>query len=581
MKHKNWLIFIITVVALTLVAACGQAAAPETITVVETVIVEKEVEKVVEGETITVVETVIVEQEVEVEKEVVVTATPEPVDTGPTPVPADATPQEGGILQVANGFNLRGCDMHRRGSSTTHQQVCGATVADTLITLENKVDLAPMLAESWEISDDGTVYTFNIRQGVNFHDGTPLNAEAVKINFERIMDPDLGAVFFPIFSNIESIETPDEFTVVITLGAPDINFLNSLIAYGTAIYSPDALENGDIDVEPVGTGPFKIVSFAPDHQVFERNDDYWNGAPYLEGVDVKVVPDPISRVFELEAGTSDVIMWVPETEIARIIEQGFNMQSEPGQNHTGIVLNTANPPLDDIRVRQAILHALDPSALMEPVWVGRAVVAQTGIPEASWAFNSDAPTYDYDPDKAAALLEEAGWVVGDQGGIREKDGELLELYFPVGSDLPRPSVALIVQDQLRKVGIKTDVSVIETFSFYDQVYNCDHDITYWSNSFLTLDPAEFYQDFHSAQTRNAWCYSDPEMDELLVTGQALTDVEERTEIYSRVQEKILEDAFVGWVAHYESPTTALQPYVQGWRYPLYRIFKLDKVWLAK
>lgn len=578
MKRTKALVFVLAITALALLAAQCTAVAPETVTVVETVVVEKEVVKEVEGETVTVVETVVVEKEVEV----VVTPTPEPEEGAEAEAAAeeDMTPKEGGILRLANGFNLRGCDMHRRGSSTTHQHVCGATVADTLLTLENKSDFAPMLAESWEISDDSRTYTFNIRQGVNFHDGTPLNAEAVKINFERIMDPDVGANFFPIFKNIESIETPDEFTVVVTLSKPDINFLNSLIAYSSAIYSPDALANGDIDNVPVGTGPFKIVSFEPDHQVFERNDEYWNGKPYLEGVDVKVVPDPISRVFELEAGTVDGIIWVPETEISRIIEQGFNMQSEPGQNHTGITLNAANPPLDDVRVRQAILHAINPEAMMEPVWVGRATVAKTGIPEAAWAFNEDAPTYEYDPEKAKQLLDEAGWVVGDRG-IREKDGQLLELYFPVGSDLPRPQVALIAQDQLRQVGIKADVSVIETFSFYDQVYNCEHDITYWSNSYLTLDPAEFYQDFHSDQTRTAWCYSDEEMDELLETGAALTDREERAEIYNQVQEKILDEAFVGWVAHYESPTVALQPYVKGWYYPVYRIFKLDKVWLAK
>lgn len=577
MKRMSVLSVTILTALLLLAAQCGPAPTPETITVVETVVVEKVVEKEVEGETVQVVETVVVEKEVEK----VVTATPEPVDTGPTPVPADATPQEGGILRIANAFNLRGCDMHLRGSSTTHQHACGAIVADTLLTLEDKKVFAPMLAESWEISDDSRTYTFNLRQGVTFHDGTPFNAEAVKVNFERIMDPELNAVFYPVFKNIESIETPDESTIVVTLTTADINFPISLVQYGTAIYSPEALANGDVDTNPIGTGPFKIVSFAPDHLVFERNDEYWNGKPYLEGVDVKVVPDPISRVFELEAGTSDVILWVPETEITRIIEQGFNMQSEPGQNHTGVTLNRSKPPLDDIRVREAVLYAIDPAALMEPVWVGRAAVAETGIPAASWAFNESIEAYPYDPEKAKALLEEAGWVVGSQGGIREKDGELLELYFPVGADLPRPQVALIIQDQLRKVGIAADVSVIETFSFYEQVYNCEHDITYWSDSFITLDPAEFYSDFHSSEARDAWCYEDAEMDQLLEEGQALTDPAERKEIYDQVQAKIYDETFVRWIAHYESPSAALQPYVQGWRYPIYRIFKLDKVWLAK
>jgi peptide/nickel transport system substrate-binding protein len=575
-SKKGLRLLVLLVIASLLASACGPTPEPQIVevekVVTQVVEVEKEVTKIVEGTPV--VETV--------KEEVIVTATPEPT-AEPAPTLDVSTPKESRVLEIANGYNLRGCDMHTRGSSTTHQQCCGATVADTLITLKDKKEFAPMLAESWDISDDGTVYTFNLRQDVMFHDGTPFNAEAVKINFERIMDPELNAVFLNTFSNIASIETPDDYTVVITLTTADINFMIALVQYGTAIYSPAALEEfgADIDVNPVGTGPFKLVSFLPEDQRFERNDDYWGGKPYLEGVHVQVIPDPISRVLALEAGTVDIIIWVPEVEIQRLIDAGFNMQSEPGQNHTGFALNMANPPLDDPKVREAVMLAFDKEAFMEPVWHGRAIVSETGLPPESTFFKADATTWTHDPDRAIALLEEAGWMPTGPRGIREKDGELLQLYFPVGADIPRPQVALIAQDQLRQVGIALDVSVIETFSFYDKVYNCEHDITYWSQSFITLDPAPVYEDFHSTQTANAWCYSNPEMDALLEEGKASADPARRVEIYNQVQQMILDEAFVGWLAHYESPTTALQPYVQGFYYPIYRIFKLDKTWLAE
>jgi peptide/nickel transport system substrate-binding protein len=240
-----------------------------------------------------------------------------------------------------------------------------------------------------------------------------------------------------------------------------------------------------------------------------------------------------------------------------------------------------NPPLDDPKVREAIMLALDKDAFMEPVWHGRAIVADTGLPPASPFYHADAPVWTYNPERAIELLEEAGWMPTGPRGIREKDGELLELYFPVGADIPRPQVALIAQDQLRQVGIALDVSVIETFSFYDKVYNCEHDMTYWSNSFITLDPAPVFEDFHSEQTSDAWCLRDPEIDALLNEGKASSDPARRVEIYNEVQSLALEKGFVGWLAHYESPTTASQPYVQGFYYPIYRIFKLDKTWLAE
>jgi peptide/nickel transport system substrate-binding protein len=591
MLSRKWLALLaVLVIASILFAACGPAPTPEVVEVeVEKVVtqivqemveVEKEVTKIVEGtpEIVTVIETQVVEQEVEV----VVTATPEPAPE-PTATIDASSPQQSRVIEIANAYNLRGCDMHKRGNSTTHQQACGAPILDTLITLDAKGPMVPSLAESWEVSEDGTVYTFNLRQDVKFHDGTDFNAEAVKINFERIMDPDTGAVMQAVFSNITSIETPDDYTVVVTLETPDINFPIALVQFSTGIYSPAALEEygDDIDTNPVGTGPFKFVSFLPEDQRHERNEDYWGGAPYLEGMHVQVIPDHISRMLALESGTVDAALWVPEVEIDRLVEAGFNMQSEPGQNWTAFNLNPNNPPLDDIRVRQAIMMALDREAFMEPVWHGRAIVNRTGLPPESPYFDESIEPWEYNPERAMELLEEAGWMPTGSGGIREKDGELLELYFPVGADIPRPQVALIAQDQLRQVGIALDVSVIETFSFYEKTYNCEHDMTYSSNSFITLDPALYFNDFHSENANVPWCFPDPELDALIEEGRSITDEARRQEVYSEIQQMLIDKATVGWLAHYESPSAVLQPYVQDWYYPLYRIFRLTPTWLAE
>ena len=280
------------------------------------------------------------------------------------------------------------------------------------------LEVEPALATGWDISEDGTEYTFTLRDGVSFHDGTPFNAEAVKFNFDRMLDEnhpyhDTGP--FPLsffFGAVEATEVVDDMTVKFTLNAPYAPFLSNL-AYPTGlIVSPAGVEahGKDFGRNPVGTGPFRFAEWRSNEAVvIEKNDVYWAEAAGTQAVVFRPITDSNTRVAEMLAGGIDLMVEVPPTSLEQFSGEGFSIVEQAGPHVWFLILNAKEGPFADKRVRQAANYAINKEAIVNDVLEGTATVAAGPTPPAfAWAYNEELEPYPYDPEKAKALIAEAG-----------------------------------------------------------------------------------------------------------------------------------------------------------------------------
>jgi len=278
--------------------------------------------------------------------------------------------------------------------------------------------IEPALAESWEVAPDGLAYTFHLRRGVRFHDGTAMNAQAAQFSLARKIDPN-HPCFRPQFSKMDAtlkcvraVEAVGEYTLRILLKAPDPLFLNALARHSAYIVSPTAVQAlGDgFDARPVGTGPFVFDSWLKgDRIILKANAKYFGGAPKLSALVFKVVPDPAVRLLELRTGAiqaMDALAPEQQAEVRR--NPALALDARPGMNVGYLAMNTERPPLDDPRVRRAIAHAVNRPALVKLVYQGAATQALTLVPPSMPGHNPKAPAPAYDPARARRLLRQAG-----------------------------------------------------------------------------------------------------------------------------------------------------------------------------
>jgi peptide/nickel transport system substrate-binding protein len=286
--------------------------------------------------------------------------------------------------------------------------------------------LAPALAESWEVLENGTVYRFHLRQGIKFHDGTPFDAAAVEFNFKRIIDPSFQYYYkrTEALKNgplryLKDVKVVDPKTVDLILSqawSPFLDQLSTTLSAGLPLMvSPESVKkygNEGVNQHPIGTGPFKIVSYGPGVQtVLQRNPDYWNKPyPYLDEVDFVVLPEESTRVTALESGEVDMITAIPPDRIASLKQEGFTITMPQAMNLVWFIgLNVKEPGLSDVRVRQAINYAIDRKGIAEQLLGGSVSPISAMVPGTSVLWNTDlAQSYSYDPAKAKALLAEAG-----------------------------------------------------------------------------------------------------------------------------------------------------------------------------
>ncbi|MDO9573385.1 MAG: ABC transporter substrate-binding protein, partial [Candidatus Contubernalis sp.] len=454
----------------------------------------------------------------------------------------------------------------------------------TLVVVDHDVNLVPGLAKSWEVSDDELKWTFYLQEGVKFHDGTPLNAGAVKWSLERVMEEGTLLKDVPI----KSIEAPDDSTLVIVteeIYAP----LDAILAKGEAApISKNSLdEKGDFK-ETIGTGPFKLSSWMPGQEVeLVKNEYYWGKVPSLDKVVYKGIPEATTRIMMLENNELDVAQILPADMVDQLESNpNINVYTQPILRTRLIILNSVKEPFNDVRVRKAVNYAINRESIVEHVLAGVDVTAKGPFPStAPWA-DDNLEGYPFDLEKAKTLLAEAGWEDTDNSGIIKKDGEPFTIDFLTYSTRAElPPMAEVIQDQLKKVGIQANIQVLEWGACSALLEEGKFDMLLMGrNQGFAADPSYYLMsDFHSTNTGSAgaYGYSNQRVDELIELGQNITNTQERYNYFNEVQEIIVDETPIVFLSHYVN-VTAVRSNVQGYQeHPTESCFHLENVYLGE
>jgi peptide/nickel transport system substrate-binding protein len=404
-------------------------------------------------------------------------------------------------------------------------------IFDDLLSRGENLDVAPGLAERWEIPDPLT-YTFHLHHGVVFHDGRPLTSRDVKWTFDSLLQGKVRSPKVGVYRFVDHIDAPDDFTVIFHMKEASATLLWNLSdgAIGIVPYG----SGSEITAHPVGSGPFKFVSNETDKQVtIERNTGYWGAPPKLDRVRFAVVPDATTRALELRKGSGDVTInsLTPDTVLTLQRDPSLAVERAPGTVLSYLGFNLRDPILRDARVRQAIAYGLNREPMIEYLWCGEAQLARSILPPQSWAYDGDVPAYDHNPDKARSLLDAAGYP--PINGVR------FHLTMKTSTDENTRLMVAVMQQQLREVGIALDIRSFEFATFFA-------DVTHGAFQLYGLrwiggneDPDIFEYAFHSAKFppngANRGYYSNREIDRLIDQARQEVDTAVRKELYAKVQ----------------------------------------------
>jgi ABC-type transport system substrate-binding protein len=358
----------------------------------------------------------------------------------------------GGTVVYAAGADPDNLDPANAESNPS--EAVNRMMYENLARFDEKLKIVPGLATKWEQSKDGLTWTFFLRKGVKFHDGTPFNAVAVKVFVERMIGPEKpsrAGLYVPFVNSVEAV---DDYTVKINLKVPFAFFLNNLAHSASGIVSPTALKTygKDISRRAVGTGPFKFVEWIHgDHLTMVRNDEYWGGKPKLDKIIVKTVKEDSARVMMLQSGDAQLIVRIPSEDIARLEKDPkIKLDSTETLRVLYIGINCSKKPFTDVRVRQALNYAVDKESIVKNLYQERALVS-AGIVAPLTTGYVTIKGYAYEPEKAKKLLAEAGF----PNGFKAK------LWSPQGRYPKDFEMAQAVQQQLKKVGIDCTLDTME------------------------------------------------------------------------------------------------------------------------
>ncbi|WP_214480482.1 ABC transporter substrate-binding protein [Bacillus sp. SM2101] len=427
-------------------------------------------------------------------------------------------------------------------------------IYDTLVEYgDQDTTIHKSLAEDWEISDDGLVYTFKLQQGVKFHDGTDFNADAVVYNFERWANGSKDSFYYygSMFGGfageeghvISEVVAEDEYTVKFTLTVPQSPFLKNLAMTPFSIASPSAIEEfGDNFTEnPVGTGPFVFKEWKRDERiVLEKNTDYWlANYPLLDKVTFLAIPDNAARFNALQSGEIDLMDGINPSDVDLAANNGdLQVFERPSMNVGYLGLTSTRGPLQEKLVRQALNHAVDKEALIGAFYAGQAEPAKNPMPPSISGYNDDIEDYPYDLDRAKELLAEAGY----------PDGFEMELWaMPV----PRPympegqKVAEVLQAEFAKIGVKAEIVTFDWGTYLDKARlgEADTFLLGWTGDNGDADNfLNVLLSGGSIGSNNYSYYDNAEVNELLKEAQTTADEDTRNDLYKQAQEIIKDDA---------------------------------------
>lgn len=429
-----------------------------------------------------------------------------------------------------------------RIGTDAQSQYLDSLIFSGLVQRDAQMNLQPDLAERWDIPNPLT-YIFHLRRGVRFHNGQPLVAADVKYTFDSILS---GAVKTPkrgTFPMVESVEAPDDSTVIFRLREPFASLLWNLTRPGVGIVprpgTPGAAESPS--KHPMGTGPFRFVSAVPDSEVVvEGNPDYWGRVPAVERVRFRIVPDATVRALELRKGTADAELSSLTPDMVRVLAElpGIEVTDEPGTHLTYIAFNFDDPIVSRRPVRQALAYATDKKTIVHYLLRGQARLADSLLPPNHWAYSGDVLHYGYDPARAEQLLDEAGFPRG-AGGVR------LRLALKTSTDESARLLGAALQDQWRRVGVDLELRSLEFATFYADITRGSFQL--YAHRWVggNNDPDIFQFVFHSQKMppdgANRGHYRNPKLDALLDQARVEPDLEKRRRIYAEVQRIVAGD----------------------------------------
>ncbi len=471
--------------------------------------------------------------------------------TGATDAASDADPS-GEVVWAIEGANLSAGHMDPQISQLDVSGMVQRQVLDSLVFQETDGSFSPWLAKSWEVSEDGTTYTFQLRDDVTFHDGEPFDAAAVKANFDRIIDPDTVSAQAASMLGGELYAGTDvlgDYEVAVRFTQPYAPFLQAASTAQLGFWSPkvlaeagDELKAGGPDVN-VGTGPFVLTEYTPDQElVYTRNDDYAWGphgekAPGFETLRVEILPEASVRTGVVASGEADLASNIPPSQVGQLPE-GVEVDSieYPGLPYS-LFLNEAHGVFADEKVRQAFARAIDVDAADEEIYFDQFPRAWSVLSASTPGYDAEVEgTWAFDQDAANALLDEAGWTERGEDGIRMKDGERLTANWIAWTPVPddRTALANAIQSDLAEVGFEVTRDVLEPAAYNEQYGPKTFDITDWG--FSGVDPDLLRSHLHSEGFQNASQVKDAEIDALLTEGLTAQDQADRDAVYKQIQE---------------------------------------------
>jgi peptide/nickel transport system substrate-binding protein len=473
----------------------------------------------------------------------------------------EVQPKEGGELTYALATSPDSLDPHRSGLAVAVRAF--RTIFDSLVVQGPDNSIQPWLATEWTVSEDAKSYTFKLREDVTFHDGTPFNAEAVKYSFDRIIDPKTQAKnAVALLRPYESSEVIDEYTIKINLATPSSGFLSNLSQAMLGIVSPTAAEKyGDQFVKnPVGTGPYKFVSWTENADiVVEKNEEYhWapsivenQESPYLDKITFKIIPEEATRIGSVQSSQVLAAETVPPQNIVSLkSDPNFQLLQVDtiGLPYT-LFFNQRKEPWNDVKARKAVQLAVDVDAIVKTLYLDTYSRAWSPLTPGILGYDESLENKNkLDLDQANQILDDLGYVKGADG-IREKDGKKLILNYVDGTPNreKRNDIAVIIQQQLKKVGIKVEINITKDIASVVQ-QNADYDL--YGNSQVNSDPNALRAFYHTttpqeeALVKRLGGGSDPEVDQWLEEGTVELDPEKRIQIYKKVQQKIIDEAWI-------------------------------------
>jgi peptide/nickel transport system substrate-binding protein len=455
-----------------------------------------------------------------------------------------------------NGFTLGSIGDAQRlipllASDSASGQISGL-VFNGLVRYDKHLNLVGELAESFTVSPDCQKVDFKLRKGIKWQDGKELTSDDVLFTYQKLIDPKVATPYSGDFERIEKIDVPDPYTVQVTYKE---SFAPGLSSWNMGIIPKHLLENADLNTtdfnrKPVGTGPYRMKEWVTGQKiVLTANDAYFEGKPKVETFVYRIIPDNSTMFLELKAVGLDYMGLSPlqyqrQTD-TDYFKKYFNKYKYPSFSYTYLGYNLLDSRFKDKRIRHAIAYAIDRQSVIDGVLLGLGRPASQPVPPESWAYNPDVPKFEYNPEKAKALLDEAGWKDTNNDGLLDKDGQPFKFTIMTNQgNEERAKTAEIIQRNLSKLGIQVEIRILEWQAFLHQFIDkkkFDAIILGWG---LSRDP-DSYDIWHSSKTKegqfNFISYNNPEVDRLLLEGRKICDQEKRKNIYYKLHALIAEE----------------------------------------